>query len=108
MTRGGIIKSRLDMTRQGWKRVPRRLLAVKLVPMPKKRKTRKLRWISPAFPKVEKPPRTEVPKIAVGQGGFCDHPSAQGRKACHAEARWEGGSGRGLEAPPGQIFGPIV
>ena len=55
-------------TRQGWKRVPRRMLAVELVPMPKKRKTRKLRRISPASPKPETPIRAAPPKTAVGHG----------------------------------------
>ncbi len=54
-------------TRQGGKRIPRRLLAVKLVPMPKERKIRKLRRISPASPKPEKQPRTEA-AIVTGQG----------------------------------------
>jgi hypothetical protein len=44
------------------------LLAVKLVPMPKKRKTRKLRRISPASPRPEPPIRANVPKIAAEQG----------------------------------------
>ena|SRR5208337_1922541 len=69
MTHGGLRKTGWILTRHGWKRVPRRLFGVKLVPMPpKKRKTRKLRRISPASPKPETPIRAKIPQIAVVQG----------------------------------------
>src|SRR5208337_2532574 len=48
-------------TRQGWKPIPRRLLGVKLVP--KKRKVRKLRRVSPACPKAEKLIRAEAQNL---------------------------------------------
>ena len=76
MTRGGLRKVGWTWTRQGWKRVPRRLLAVKLVPMPKKRKTRKFRRISPAAPKVKSRPAPEPQnRQRAGQGGFPRLPS---------------------------------
>jgi hypothetical protein len=70
MTKGAFRKIGWTWTaRQGWKRIPRRLQAVKLVPVPKKkRKTRKVRRISQAAPKPEKMAVAEVPQIATEQG----------------------------------------
>src|SRR5271166_301085 len=69
MTRSGMQKIGWTWTRKGWKRIPRRLLGVKPVPMPpKKRKTRKLRRISPASPKPETAIHVKPRKIAVEQG----------------------------------------
>jgi len=69
MTKGAFRKIGWTWTaRQGWKRFPRRLQAVKLVPVPKKRKTRKVRRISPAAPKPEKMADAEAPQIATEQG----------------------------------------
>ncbi len=68
MTGGALKKVGWVWTRQGWKRIPRRLQQVKKVPLPKKRKTRKLRRISPAAPRPEKPSTDKAPNLAAEQG----------------------------------------
>ncbi len=67
MTGGGLRKLGWHWTRKGWKRSPKHLLAVKKVPLPTKRKTRKKVRITPA-PKRTPPPRPEAPQLAVEQG----------------------------------------
>ena len=68
MSQGGLCKLGWHWTRKGWKRSPKHLLAVKKVPLPTKRKTRKKVRITPAAP-TEKPPTfAEARKLAVGQG----------------------------------------
>jgi hypothetical protein len=67
-------------TRQGWKPIPRRLLGVKLVPMPKKRKVRKLRRVSPACPKAEKLIRAEPQNLpAESEELSAPNPAVRGR-----------------------------
>jgi hypothetical protein len=68
MTGGALKKVGWTWTRQGWKRIPRRLRQGKKVPLPTKRKTRKLRRISPAEPKPEKPSTDKAPNLAAEQG----------------------------------------
>ena len=68
MTGGASRKVGWTWTRNGWKRVPRRLLRVKAVPLPSKYKTCKIRRISPAEPKPEKAEAAEAQNFAVEQG----------------------------------------
>jgi hypothetical protein len=68
MTGGASRKVGWTWTRQGWKRIPRRLRQVKAVPLPSKRKTRKLRRIVSVEPKPEQPEATEAQNLAVEQG----------------------------------------
>jgi hypothetical protein len=68
MTGGASRKVGWTWTRQGWKRIPRRLRTVKLVPVPKKRKTRKLRRIVSVELKPEQPETTEAQNLTVEQG----------------------------------------
>jgi hypothetical protein len=68
MTGGALKKVGWTWTRQGWKRIPRRLRQVKAVPLPTKRKTRKLRRISPAEPKPEKPSTDKAQNLPAEQG----------------------------------------
>jgi len=66
MTSGALRKVGWTWTRQGWKRIPRRLQTVKLVPVPrKKRKAPKLRRINLASPKPETPIIVEAEKTAT-------------------------------------------
>ncbi len=67
MTGAGLKKLGWHWTRKGWKRSPKHLLAVKKVPLPTKRKTRKKVRITPAK-NPPKPPAPEAPQLAVGQG----------------------------------------
>ncbi len=67
MTGGGLKKLGWHWTRKGWKRSPKHLLAVKKVPLPTKRKTRKKVRLA-AAPKRTKPPIPEAPQLAVEQG----------------------------------------
>ncbi len=68
MNGGGLRKLGWHWTRKGWKRSPKHLLAVKKVPLPTKRKTRKKVRITTA-PPTEKPLTfAEARKLAVGQG----------------------------------------
>ncbi len=68
MTGGGLRKLGWHWTLKGWKRSPKHLLAVKKVPLPTKRKTRKKVRITAAAP-TEKPLTfAEARKLAVGQG----------------------------------------
>jgi hypothetical protein len=60
--RGSLRKLGWVWSRKGWKKVPRRMRQVKAVPLPSKRKTRKIRRISPPAP------RPEAPEIAQEQG----------------------------------------
>jgi hypothetical protein len=67
MTSGALRKVGGAWTRQGWKRIPRRLQTVKLVPVPrKKRKAPKLRRINLASPRPETPIIVEAEKMAAG------------------------------------------
>jgi hypothetical protein len=68
MTGGALKKVGWTWTRQGWKRIPRRLRTVKLVPVPKKRKTRKLRRIVSVKPMSEQPEAVEAQNLTVEQG----------------------------------------
>lgn len=68
MTRGALKKVGWTWTRQGWKRIPRHMRQVKKVPLPKKRKTRKLRRISPAEPKPEKAVAAAALNLPAEQG----------------------------------------
>jgi hypothetical protein len=71
MTRDCMKKLGWHWTRKGWKRTPRHLQQVKTVPLPTKRKTRKLRRISPPKPKPEKQEATTAPEaqnLTVEQG----------------------------------------
>ena len=68
MNNSGLKKLGWHWTRKGWKRSPKHLLAVKKVPLPTKRKTRKKVRITTA-PPTEKPHTfAEARKLAVGQG----------------------------------------
>ena len=68
MTGDGLRKLGWHWTRKGWKRTPKHLLAVKKVPLPTKRKTRKKTVITAAAPKEKPPTFAEARKLAVEQG----------------------------------------
>src|SRR5271170_6790788 len=68
MTAGGFNKTGWHSTRQGWQRSPKHLLAVKKVPLPTKRKTRKKARIDPATPREKPPTFAEARKLALEQG----------------------------------------
>src|SRR5271163_2158847 len=64
----GFQKTGWHWTRKGWKRSPKHLLAVKKVPLPTKRKTRKKAGINPATPREKPPTFAEARKLAVEKG----------------------------------------
>ncbi len=71
MSGNGIKKLGWHWTRKGWKRIPRHLLQVKSVPLPTKRKTRKLRRMVPVKPRPDKQEAgiaIEAQKLTVEQG----------------------------------------
>lgn len=76
MTGGAFGKVGWSWTRQGWKRTPRRLQGVKAVPVPAKRKTRKLRGIGPADPRGERPEAAEAQNSTVEQVEAISAPTA--------------------------------
>ena len=67
MTGSGLRKLGWHWTWKGWKRTPKRLLAVKKVPLPTKRKTRKKTGITPAVPREKLPTFAEARKLAAEQ-----------------------------------------
>jgi hypothetical protein len=68
VTGDGLKKLGWHWTRKGWKRTPKHLLAVKKVPLPTKRKTRKKAGITTAAPREKPPTFAEARKLAAGQG----------------------------------------
>src|SRR5271154_4644130 len=69
MTAGGFQKTGWHQTGQGWKRSPKHLLAaVKKVPLPTRRKTRKKARIDPAAPREKIPTFAEARKLLAEQG----------------------------------------
>src|SRR5271155_2318653 len=68
MTGSGLKKLGWHWTRKGWKRTPKHLQAVKKVPLPTKRKTRKKARIDPAAPKEKPPTFAEARKLLAEQG----------------------------------------
>ena len=71
MQAGGFQKTGWHSTRQGWKRSPKHLLAVKKVPLPTKRKTRKKAGMTPATP-TEKPPTFAAARKLAAEKGRAD------------------------------------
>jgi len=63
----GFQKTGWHWTRKGWKRSPKHLLAVKKVPLPTKRKTRKKAGINPATPREKPPTFAEARKLLAEQ-----------------------------------------
>src|SRR5271165_4605610 len=90
MNGGGLCKLGWHWTRKGWKRSPKHLLAVKKVPLPTKRKTRKKVRIA-AAPKRTQTPAPEAPQLAAEQGraDSAPTPRAGGREASLAPAAGE-------------------
>jgi hypothetical protein len=86
MTASGFQNTGWHWTRKGWKRTPKHLLAVKKVPLPTKRKTRKKTGITTAAPREKPPTFAEARKLAAepGESGFRTYPSAGGREASAA------------------------
>jgi hypothetical protein len=68
MTGGALKKVGWTWTRQGWKRIPRRLRQVKKVPLSTKRKTRKLLRLVSVEQKLEKPATAAAPNLTAEQG----------------------------------------
>ena len=75
MTQSGLRKLGWHWTRKGWKRSPKHLLAVKKVPSPTKRKTRKKARIDPAMPKEKPPTFAEARKLLAEQGRAVSAPT---------------------------------
>ena len=94
MTPGGFNKTDWHLTRQGWKRIPKHLLAVKKVPLPAKRKTRKKARIDPATPKEKPPTFAEARKLALEQGRADSAPTPLPETAppatCPMRQAWSG------------------
>jgi hypothetical protein len=68
MTVSDLSKLSWHWTGKGWKRNPKHLLAVKKVPLPTGRKTRKKARIDPATPKEKPPTFAEARKLLAEQG----------------------------------------
>src|SRR5271157_603839 len=102
MTASGFQKTGWHWTRKGWKRSPKHLLAVKKVPLPTKRKTRKKVRITTA-PPTEKPPTfAEARKLAIGQGRADSAPPQRRRLKSQPRAK-RGGRGAGnITTSPGR------
>ncbi len=105
MNGAGLKKLGWHWTRKGWKRSPKHLLAVKKVPLPTKRKTRKKVRITPAAKRTE-PPAQEAPQLAVEQGRAVSAPTPapEAEKPAPPPPRrvWSG-KYDDLTKPPGRI-----
>jgi hypothetical protein len=94
MTASGFQKTGRHWTRKGWKSSPKHLLAVKKVPSPTKRKTRKKARIDPAPPREKIPTFAEARKLLAEQGRAVSAPTPAPEAATPATRRmrqaWSG------------------